>query len=309
MKKLVFNKWMDFSYIEGEILCITTGNKQDIIILVLEKKVTDTYYYKIIHSLKAGNLKQYTIENNQYFNLIQPLGENWILVKGFVEKKEDTTATVFDKKGNIIASYYLGIGIKYFQVDEEERLLVGYSEEGIFTSVDELFISDEEFDSIDWENIYDSNKIEKSGLAIFSKNGNLITNEFNNSIKRSVCDCTAINIQKTGDILMSYYNEQGTYTFTQINKERCEQVILYETTLNHTSLYLKVKNNIIFGVDNNQIHTYSLVNKKLATLLTVDSDGNPLQFEYIFSKDQKIYAVKENSLFCWEQHGILEEKE
>lgn len=309
MKKLVFNKWMDFSYIEGEILCITTGNKQDIIILVLEKKVTDTYYYKIIHSLKAGDLKQYTIENNQYFNLIQPLGENWILVKGFVEKKEDTTATVFDKKGNIIASYYLGIGIKYFQVDEEERLLVGYSEEGIFTSVDELFISDEEFDSIDWENIYDSNKIEKSGLAIFSKNGNLITNEFNNSIKRSVCDCTAINIQKTGDILMSYYNEQGTYTFTQINKERCEQVILYETTLNHTSLYLKVKNNIIFGVDNNQIHTYSLVNKKLATLLTVDSDGNPLQFEYIFSKDQKIYAVKENSLFCWEQHGILEEKE
>lgn len=309
MKKLVFNKWMDFSYIEGEILCITTGNKQDIIILVLEKKVTDTYYYKIIHLLKAGDLKQYTIENNQYFNLIQPLGENWILVKGFVEKKEDTTATVFDKKGNIIASYYLGIGIKYFQVDEEERLLVGYSEEGIFTSVDELFISDEEFDSIDWENIYDSNKIEKSGLAIFSKNGNLITNEFNNSIKRSVCDCTAINIQKTGDILMSYYNEQGTYTFTQINKERCEQVILYETTLNHTSLYLKVKNNIIFGVDNNQIHTYSLVNKKLATLLTVDSDGNPLQFEYIFSKDQKIYAVKENSLFCWEQHGILEEKE
>ncbi|EOO70073.1 hypothetical protein IKE_00087 [Bacillus cereus VD196] len=116
MKKLVFNKWMDFSYIEGEILCITTGNKQDIIILVLEKKVTDTYYYKIIHSLKAGDLKQYTIENNQYFNLIQPLGENWILVKGFVEKKEDTTATVFDKKGNIIASYYLGIGIKYFQV-------------------------------------------------------------------------------------------------------------------------------------------------------------------------------------------------
>jgi hypothetical protein len=300
---------MDFSYIEGEILCITTGNKQDIIILVLEKKVTDTYYYKIIHLLKAGDLKQYTIENNQYFNLIQPLGENWILVKGFVEKKEDTTATVFDKKGNIIASYYLGIGIKYFQVDEEERLLVGYSEEGIFTSVDELFISDEEFDSIDWENIYDSNKIEKSGLAIFSKNGNLITNEFNNSIKRSVCDCTAINIQKTGDILMSYYNEQGTYSFTQINKERCEQVILYETTLNHTSLYLKVKNNIIFGVDNNQIHTYSLVNKKLATLLTVDSDGNPLQFEYIFSKDQKIYAVKENSLFCWEQHGILEEKE
>ncbi|MFF2237569.1 hypothetical protein [Bacillus thuringiensis] len=309
MKKLVFNKWMDFSYIEGEILCITTGNKQDIIILVLEKKVTDTYYYKIIHLLKAGDLKQYTIENNQYFNLIQPLGENWILVKGFVEKKEDTTATVFDKKGNIIAPYYLGIGIKYFQVDEEERLLVGYSEEGIFTSVDELFISDEEFDSIDWENIYDSNKIEKSGLAIFSKNGNLITNEFNNSIKRSVCDCTAINIQKTGDILMSYYNEQGTYTFTQINKERCEQVILYETTLNHTSLYLKVKNNIIFGVDNNQIHTYSPVNKKLATLLTVDSDGNPLQFEYIFSKDQKIYAVKENSLFCWEQHGILEEKE
>lgn len=309
MKKLVFNKWMDFSYIEGEILCITTGNKQDIIILVLEKKVTDTYYYKIIHLLKAGDLKQYTIENNQYFNLIQPLGENWILVKGFVEKKEDTTATVFDKKGNIIASYYLGIGIKYFQVDEEERLLVGYSEEGIFTSVDELFISDEEFDSIDWENIYDSNKIEKSGLAIFSKNGNLITNEFNNSIKRSVCDCTAINIQKTGDILMSYYNEQGTYSFTQINKERCEQVILYETTLNHTSLYLKVKNNIIFGVDNNQIHTYSLVNKKLATLLTVDSDGNPLQFEYIFSKNQKIYAVKENSLFCWEQHGILEEKE
>ncbi|MFE7374154.1 hypothetical protein ACFU6E_05545 [Bacillus cereus] len=309
MKKLVFNKWMDFSYIEGEILCITTGNKQDIIILVLEEKVTDTYYYKIIHLLKAGDLKQYTIENNQYFNLIQPLGENWILVKGFVEKKEDTTATVFDKKGNIIASYYLGIGIKYFQVDEEERLLVGYSEKGIFTSVDELFISDEEFDSIDWENIYDSNKIEKSGLAIFSKNGNLITNEFNNSIKRSVCDCTAINIQKTGDILMSYYNEQGTYTFTQINKERCEQVILYETTLNHTSLYLKVKNNIIFGVDNNQIHTYSPVNKKLATLLTVDSDGNPLQFEYIFSKDQKIYAVKENSLFCWEQHGILEEKE
>ncbi|WP_264448680.1 hypothetical protein [Bacillus cereus] len=309
MKKLVFNKWMNFSYIEGEILCITKGNKQDIIILVLEKKVTDTYYYKIIHSLKSGDLKQYTIENNQYFNFIQPLGENWILVKGFVEKKVDTTATIFDNKGNIIASYYLGIGIKYFQVDEEERLLVGYSEEGIFTSVDELFISDEEFDSIDWENIYDINKVEKSGLAIFSKNGNLITNEFNNSIKKSVCDCTAINIQKTGDILMSYYNEQGTYTFTQINKERCEQVILYETTLNHTSLYLKVKNNIIFGVDNNQIYAYSLVNKKLATLLTVDSEGNLIQFEYIFSKDQKIYAVKENSLFCWEQHGVLEEGE
>ncbi|MED1267989.1 hypothetical protein P4U03_15480 [Bacillus mycoides] len=309
MKKLVFNKRMDFSYIEGEILCITTGNKQDIIILVLDKKVTDIYYYKIIHWLKPGVLKQYTIENNQYFNFIQPLGENWILVKSFVEKKEDTTATIFDEKGTIIDSHYLGNGIKYFQVDEEEHLLVGYSEEGIFTSVDELFISDEEFDSIDWENIYDTNKLEKSGLAIFSKNGDLITNEFNNSIKRSVCDCTAINIQKTGDILMSYYNEQGTYSFTQINKERCEQVILYETTLNHTSLYLKVENNIIFGVDNNQIYAYSLVNKKLATLLTVDSDGNPIQFEYIFSRDQTIYAVKENSVYCWEQHGILEDRE
>ncbi|MFF1990857.1 hypothetical protein ACFVWC_06090 [Bacillus mycoides] len=304
MKKLVFNKRMDFSYVEGEILCITTGNKQDIIILVLDKKVTDTYYYKIIHSLKGGVWKEYTIENNQYFNFIQYLGENWILVKSFVEKKEDTTAAIFDKKGNIITSYYLGNGIKYFQVDEEEHLLVGYSEEGIFTSVDELFISDEEFDSIDWENIYDTNKLEKSGLAIFSKNGDLITNEFSNSIKRSVCDCTAINIQKTGEILMSYYNEQGTYSFTQINKERCEQVILYETTLNHTSLYLKVQNNIIFGVDNNQIHAYSLVNKKLATLLTVDSDGNPLQFECVFSRNQTIYAVKENSVYCWEQHGI-----
>jgi hypothetical protein len=306
MKKLVFNKRMDFSCVEGEILCITTGNKQDIIILVLDKKVTDTYYYKIIHSLKDGVLKEYTIENNQYFNFIQPLGENWILVKSFVEKKEDTTATIFDEKGTIIASYYLGNGIKYFQVDEEEHVLVGYSEEGIFTSVDELFISDEEFDSIDWENIYDTNKLEKSGLAIFSKNGDLITNEFNNSIKRSVCDCTAIHRQKTGDILMSYYNEQGTYSFTQINKERCEQVILYETTLNHTSLYLKVQNNIIFGVDNNQIHAYSLVNKKLATLLTVDSDGNPIQFEYIFSRDQMIYAVKGKRIFCWEQYGILE---
>jgi hypothetical protein len=240
VEKLVFNQRMDFSCVEGEILCITTGNKEDIIILVLDKKVTDIYYYKIIHSLKSGVLKQYTIENNQYFNFIQPLGENWILVKSFVEKKEDTTATIFDEKGTIIDSHYLGNGIKYFQVDEEEHVLVGYSEEGIFTSVDELFISDEEFDSIDWENIYDTNKLEKSGLAIFSKNGDLITNEFNNSIKRSVCDCTAINIQKTGDILMSYYNEQGTYSFTQINKERCEQVILYETALNHTSLYLKV---------------------------------------------------------------------
>ncbi|MEK4741239.1 MULTISPECIES: hypothetical protein [unclassified Bacillus (in: firmicutes)] len=309
MKKLVFNKRMDFSYIEGEILCITTGNKQDIIILVLDKKVTDTYYYKIIHLLKAGVLKEYTIENNQYFNFIQPLGENWILVKSFVEKKEDTTATIFDKKGNIIASYYLGNGIKYFQVDEEEHLLVGYSEEGIFTSVDELFISDEEFDSIDWENIYDINKFEKSGLAIFSKNGDLITNEFNNSIKRSVCDCTAINIQKTGNILMSYYNEQGTYTFTQINKERYEQDSLYETTLNHTSLCLKIKNTIIFGVDTNQIHAYSLVNKKLSTLLIVDSDGNSIQFEYIFSRDQTIYAVKGKRIFCWEQYGILEEGE
>ncbi|MGG0459187.1 hypothetical protein [Bacillus mycoides] len=309
MKKLVFNKRMDFSYVEGEILCITTGNKQDIIILVLDKKVTDTYYYKIIHSLKGGVWKEYTIENNQYFNFIQYLGENWILVKSFVEKKEDTTATIFDEKGNIITSYYLGNGIKYFQVDEEEHLLVGYSEEGIFTSVDELFISDEEFDSIDWENIYDTNKLEKSGLAIFSKNGDLITNEFNNSIKRSVCDCTAINIQKTGDILMSYYNEQGTYTFTQINKERYEQVILYETTLNHTSLCLKIKNTIIFGVDTNQIHAYSLVNKKLSTLLTVDSDGNPIQFEYIFSRDQTIYAVKDKRIFYWEQNRILEEEE
>ncbi|MFK4354285.1 hypothetical protein ABH963_002101 [Bacillus sp. RC55] len=309
MEKLVFNKRMDFSYVEGEILCITTGNKQDIIILVLDKKVTDTYYYKIIHSLKGGVWKEYTIENNQYFNFIQYLGGNWILVKSFVEKKEDTTATIFDKKGNIITSYYLGNGIKYFQVDEEEHLLVGYSEEGIFTSVDELFISDEEFDSIDWENIYDINKFEKSGLAIFSKNGDLITNEFNNSIKRSVCDCTAIHIQKTGDILMSYYNEQGTYTFTQINKERCEQVILYETTLNHTSLYLKVQNNIIFGVDNNQIHAYSLANKKISTLLIVDSDGNPLQFECVFSRNQTIYAVKGKRIVCCEQYGILEEGE
>lgn len=306
MKELVFNKRMDFSHVEGEILCITAGNKQDIIILVLDKKVNDTYFYKIIHSLKSGVLKQYTIENDQNFNFIQPLGENWILAKSFVEKKEDTTATIFDKKGNSIASYYLGIGIKYFQVDEDEHVLVGYSEEGIFTSVDELFISDEEFDSIDWENIYDINKFEKSGLAIFSKNGDLITNEFNNSIKRPVCDCTAINVQKTGEILMSYYNEQGTYTFTQIHKERCEQVILYETTLHHTSLYLKVKDNIIFGVDNNQVHAYSLINKKLATLLTVDGDEKPIQFDYIFSRDQKIYAVKGKSVFCWEQHEVLE---
>ncbi|MEW9183187.1 hypothetical protein AB2553_23035 [Bacillus mycoides] len=309
MEKLVFNQRLDFSDVEGDILCITAGNKEDIIILILDKKVTDTYYYKIIHSLKDGVLKEYAIENNQYFNFIQPLGENWILVKSFVEKKEDTTATIFDEKGNIIASYYLGIGIKYFQVDEEEHVLVGYSEEGIFTSVDELFISDEEFDSIDWESIYDINKFEKSGLAIFSKNGDLITNEFNNSLKRSVCDCTAIHIQKTGDILMSYYNEQGTYSFTQINKERCEQVILYETTLNHTSLYLKVQNNIIFGVDNNQIHAYSLVNKTLSTLLAVNSDGNPIQFEYVFSRNQTIYAVKGKRVFCWEQYEILEEEE
>lgn len=309
MEKLVFNQRMDFSDVEGDIRCITAGNKEDIIILILDKKVTDTYYYKIIHSLKDGVVKEYAIENDQYFNFIQPLGENWILAKSFVEKKEDTTATIFDKKGNIIASYYLGIGIKYFQVDEEEHVLVGYSEEGIFTSVGELFISDEEFDSIDWEKIYDINKFETSGLAIFSKSGDLITNEFNNPIKRSVCDCTAIHIQKTGDILMSYYNEHGTYTFTQIHKERCEQVILYETTLNHTSLYLKVKNNIIFGVDNNQIHAYSLVNQTLSNLLAVDSDGNPIEFEYIFSRDQTIYAVKGKRVFCWEQYGIFEEEE
>ncbi|WP_218013108.1 hypothetical protein [Bacillus toyonensis] len=54
MKKLVFNKRIDFSYVEGEILCITMGNKQDIIILVLDKKVTATYYYKIVHALKTG---------------------------------------------------------------------------------------------------------------------------------------------------------------------------------------------------------------------------------------------------------------
>ncbi|HDX9611590.1 TPA: hypothetical protein ROY01_002645 [Bacillus toyonensis] len=57
MKKLVFNKRIDFSYVEGEILCITMGNKQDIIILVLDKEVTDTHYYKIVHALKTGVLK------------------------------------------------------------------------------------------------------------------------------------------------------------------------------------------------------------------------------------------------------------
>ena len=85
------------------------------------------------------------------YSFAQPLPDRkWLLVEGRASPDRSPNADVFDEKGQIVSSLFLGDGIESVQVAASGDIWVGYFDEGV----------------------YGGGQLERSGLVCFDPQGN-----------------------------------------------------------------------------------------------------------------------------------------
>lgn len=122
------------------------------------------------------------------FHFVRPVGDNLLLLgarSAFDEKSPDRNAWLVSRTGDVLAKYCLGDGIQNCVITQDDSIVTGYFDEGVFGN-------------FGWEE-----PLGAHGLNIWSNQGELLWSD----AKRRIVDCYALNLDAQNRIWFYYYDD------------------------------------------------------------------------------------------------------
>lgn len=211
------------------------------------------------------------------FHFIQPMEDFYLLLgsrsKQHRDGQYDQNAVIVDAYGTQVRCFCLGDGIAQCFVDDQNRILTSYFEEGVFGD----------------------NPIGNSGLVRWSSQGE---QEWKNSFC-DICDCYAMNLDAQDNLWFYYYTE------FDLVKTDYEKHWTFSPGINGASGFLIGQNGVSFLFQNGyrgwkfyrtQLRSVSMTRAKECML--VSPDGRKLQPSRIaFRKSIAVVLDEEGMLY------------
>jgi len=205
----------------------------------------------------------------------------WLLVSSRSDGKGN--ARIFNRNGELLTRIELGDGISHVQIDDQDRIWVGWFDEGVFGN-DEW-----RFPGLEWPP-------SSAGVAAFNAGGQLLSMA---KIK-GIAGCYAMNV---------FADEVWTCTYTDfpIWRSKDGTEITWDTNLSGTKAIAVANSNIIaaggYGDEAGNLALLKLHSRENAeTLATWDlmkSDFFEGEIEWLSGRSDKLYAYDGNSLLMW----------
>lgn len=235
---------------EYQLLNICIGNDERAYLLF--EKNEDTYWksvpskntsYKILALVIDWENEELVSENVieigqlvPAFYFFQPIGDNYLIVGAraylYKDGSFDKNAVIIDKDGNVLKEMCLGDGIEKCLVDNENRIITGYFDEGVFGN-------------FGW-----NQPIGQNGLIVWNSSGEKIWE----NTKYEIYDCYALNIDESNNLWFYYYSEFGLVKTDYLHD------IIFNPGINGASEFLinKSQTALIFdgGYDNHNKFTW-----------------------------------------------------
>ena len=186
---------------------------------------------------------------NSNLHFIQKLNDGYLLV-GSRTVKGFKNALTADEKGNVYARYNFGDAIEQCIVDDKNRIITSYFDEGAFGN----------------------DPISGNGLVLWDSDGKVLWK--NN--KYEICDYYAINIDESDNLWFYYYTE-----FNLVKTNYFEDTV-YNPQVNGSSgfLFNKYNDNILFSKGYGEQDKFVIKSRNVDTY----SRGEEVEFKYNTSK-------------------------
>ncbi|MDQ0242951.1 hypothetical protein J2S09_000487 [Bacillus fengqiuensis] len=251
------------------------------LILLVKKKVGNREQNTIFHILSSGVREINFPVVSESFDLAQPLGENWLLVRSRTENKNEKNAFIFDIHGNLVNAFPIGDAIQDIQTTKESDIWVSYFDEGIGDS---------------------------SGLNCFNNQG-IQTFDFYDFVKETgsvvpyIDDCYALNV--TSDYTYIYY--YSAFPIVKLNKNDFE---IFHNIPVEGSHAFSIKNDfVLFSHDydhKGEVQLYSLRNNNVERFYTLNQEGKPLNYHYAVSRESKLFLMNDKDIYLLNLEDILQ---
>lgn len=267
IKKLILEKYCRIN-LEHPIKYIDFDKYGSIYILY----EVNSLNYKVEHFLDE---KRYvsSFSLNEEIDYLQMIDDEFLFVSNNLEEGEPN-AFLLNIEGKLLNSFYVGTGIQVCRVDDQERIWIGYSDEGIF----------------------EPDSIGEDGIVCFNKNGAVVYNDFHISVEKGVVPpidhCNALTILN-GEVWICYYSEN--YCLVQINKNN---VVHFWGELDIVPVNgISVGEKCLLIITVEKLIYLNLITGSQLDTLPYDKNGNKIEIKQFFTSQNVIFAVTDEDVY------------
>ncbi|MEK4229518.1 hypothetical protein [Solibacillus sp. FSL H8-0538] len=180
-------KWA--SYTTPFELYAFSATVEDEVLLLYNITTPDTeedtlFEYKLVH-LKVHGAVILHIKLPLFVDRMDQFSDGcYLFVSSRIAIDEGPNAIIANNQGKIVSQLLLGDGINYMQIDDSDRIWVGYTDEGVYGN-------------FGWD---PSNTIGREGVVVFNRSGKRLWD----ARMFDMVECSAMNINKEEQLFFIY---------------------------------------------------------------------------------------------------------
>ncbi len=235
----------------------------------------DEDQYKIDHYLNIKNKNTYSFNmNDENIDFAQIVGDRILLVSAVNNEGKDN-AFFFDKKACLQKTFNFGTGIEICKVDKEDKIWVGYSDEGIF----------------------EPGSIGENGIVCFDCNGDVHFNGFDEFVLKNdipcIDHCNTITIFEN-EIWLCYYS--NNYPIVRLAAKNNKASLFGELDLDPVKCMAVGIKSILIRTGKKTL-SMNIDNGISKEVIFIDKKGRNIIFDKVFTSGNKLFGVTENNLY------------
>lgn len=265
--KLIFKKNCDV-ILNQSLAYIDVDNNGN---LYTVNKIRDLNY-RVDYYLRGNESTNY-FSLKKEMNFMQIVDDSFLFVSSVSEENENN-AFLYNKEGDILNSFYVGSGIEVCRVDDEQRIWIGYSDEGIFAP----------------------NSMGENGIVCFDIKGQMVFNNYHLYVDKDdvppIDHCNAITMSQR-DVWLCYYSDN--YSLVQMKRDNTVH-LLREFHISPVNC-LAVGEKEAAIVTTNEIIGLELKTREQWEVTACNEKGEEIKLENFFAFGNQLFGIQDESIY------------
>jgi hypothetical protein len=218
-------------------------------------------------------------ETDENYHAIQPLDDEWLLVRGRADGEGDRNAHVYDAAGRHVRSFHAGDGIEDVQTTEDGKIWVSYFDEGVFGR----------------------SRLGRSGLVCLDGRGRGLF-DFAAIVGGEVpgiADCYALNVASGGAVWLCYYMD---FPLVRLVDGKVEGFWRHVPSRGSPGFAIEGDMALFAGgyKDRGVLHLVRLGEKRSLKMVPTDEGGRPLKKFSPFGRKGRLHLQTRDALYVIE---------
>lgn len=226
-----------------------------------------------IRKFTSNSFSSQFLSLNENIHFLRVIGDGYLLITNNSSPSRPN-AFIYNQNLERLNSFYVGTDINCCLVDSEDRIWIGYGDEGIFSG----------------------EQLEQNGLNCFNSDGEIMYNDFHINVESGLITpidtCYALYAQNDS-IWIAYYSSENM--LVHLDKE-------FNLTHRFSIAHLTLENMLVnvnnaFFISKKRLYSFHLLEKKLFELTLTDEHLIELHIQHIFTSENKIWVLSNQNLY------------